>query len=402
ELANAFSPAVADGGFLLGASAAGSFGAGMGRTVVPLLAVTGLGATPFEVGVLVAAQTVAFVVIGLPAGAIVDRLRKRRMMIAMDLLRLSLGLTLLGLWLAGLLGTGLLIALVALTGCASVFFDVAAMAYLSELVGRAGLGPANGSLQGVSSATSVGAPAAAGGLVTVIGAALTAAGSALGYAISAVLLSRIRHCEPGTEARPWRLVLADTRDGLRWAVGLRTGRAFTLCTTGVNLALAARAAVLVIFLLELGFDPVEIGIATAASGAGGVLAAVGPARGGARGCARLLLWTQAPAVLVPLAAGSGAAALLLVCLGMAVSSYGATRYNLAQLTMGQLACPPGMLGAVSASNRFLVWLTLPVGGLIGGTLATYLPVAAVLWVTTAVQLASALPLLRRRERQGGA
>ncbi|HET9143601.1 MFS transporter, partial [Actinophytocola sp.] len=106
----------------------------MSRTAVPLLAVTGLGATPFEVGVLVAAQTVAFVIIGLPAGAIVDRLRKRRMMIAMDLLRLGLGVTMLGLWWTGLLGTGLLIAVVAATGCASVFFDVAAMAYLSQLV----------------------------------------------------------------------------------------------------------------------------------------------------------------------------------------------------------------------------------------------------------------------------
>jgi hypothetical protein len=77
---------------------------------------------------------------------------------------------------------------------------------------------------------------------------------------------------------------------------------------------------------------------------------------------------------------------------MAVSSYGATRYNLAQLTVGQLASPPGMLGAASASNRFLVWVTLPAGGLLGGAFGSVVPVSAVLWVTTAVQVASALPL----------
>ncbi|HEU5472904.1 MAG TPA: MFS transporter [Actinophytocola sp.] len=379
---------------MLGATAAGSFGAGVGRTAVPLLAVTALGATPFEVGVLLAAQTIAFVVIGLPAGAVVDRVRKRRTMIAMDLLRMGLGAVLLLLWWAGLLGVGALIVLVALIGCASVFFDVAALAYLTQLVGRHRLGPANGGLQGVSSATSVGAPVAAGGAAALVGAAATTAGVALGYAVSAVLLGRIRHREPPPEARPWRSVWADTGRGLRCAVGTPTMRGLALCTAGVNVALSARAAVLVIFLLELGFGPTEIGIATAASGAGGVLAALGPGRVAPANLWWLLVWTQALGALVPLAAGPGA--LTLVCLGMAVSSYGATRYNLAQLTTGQLASPPGMLGAVSASNRFLVWATLPVGGLLGGALGCVLPVTGVLWVTTALQVAAILPLVRLR------
>jgi MFS family permease len=379
----------ADQRFLLGASAAGSFGAGMGRTAIPLLAVTTLGASTFEVGVLTVAQTVAFVVVGLPAGAIVDRVRKRQTMIAMNLVRLALSAVLIGLWSAGLLGIGALVVLVALMGCATVFFDVAAMAWLSHLVGRDGLLAANGQLQGVSSATSVGAPATAGGLVTIIGAAFTTVGVSVGYAVTAVLLGRLPPREDRPESRPWRQVWAETGEGVRYMFGTDVTRAIALCTAGVNLALAARAAVLVIFLLQLGFGPAQIGIATAASGFGGVLAAV---------CAgssmelhrswRVLLYSQAVAVLVPLA--TGRYALALVCAGMAASSYGATSYNIAQITFFQQACPVELLGRVSASNRFLVWATLPAGGLLGGVLGSYLPITEVLWLATVAQVASAV------------
>jgi MFS family permease len=386
---------LSDQRFLLGASAAGSFGAGIGRTAIPLLAVTTLGASPFEVGVLNVAQTAAFVVIGLPAGAIVDRVRKRQTMITMNLVRLALSAAVIVLWQADLLDIGWLVVLVALMGCATVFFDVAAMAWLSRLAGRDGLLAANGQLQGVSSATSVGAPVTAGSLASMVGAALTTVGVSVGYALTAVLLGRVRPREERAEPRPWRQLWTETADGLRYV--FRTDRAIGMCTAGVNVAQAARAAVLVIFLLQLGFSAGEIGIATAASGIGGVLAAVGSASVAPRLVWRVLLCTQAVAVLVPLAAGE--CALALVCLGMAVSSYGATRYNVAQMTYFQLSCPAELLSRVSASNRFLVWAALPAGGLLGGILGTYLPVTAVLWVATAAQIASAmagaLPLHQR-------
>lgn len=374
--------------FLLGASAAGSFGAGIGRTAIPLLAVTALGATPFEVGVLQVAQTAAFIVIGLPAGAIVDRVRKRQTMIAMNLVRLALSAALIVLWQAGLLDFTSLVVLVALMGAATVFFDIAAMACLSHLVGPDGLLAANGQLQGVSSATSVGAPVTAGSLANVIGAALTTFGVSIGYAVSAFLIGRIRPREVRAEPRPWRQVWSETGQGLRYVFGTETLRAIGWCTAGVNVAQAARATVLVIFLVQLGFSPGEIGIATAASGIGGVLAAVGSTTAALHQVWRVLLWSQAVAVLVPLAAGDYA--LALVCAGMAVSSYGATRYNIAQITFFQRSCPAELLGRVSASNRFLVWAALPAGGLLGGALGTYLPITAVLWLVTAAQLASAM------------
>lgn len=375
--------------FLLGASAAGSFGAGIGRTALPLLAVTTFGATPLEVGVLTAAQTVAFIIVGLPAGAIVDRVRKRQTMIAMNLVRLTLSVAVVVLCFAGLLGIGWLIVLVTLMGGATVFFELAALASLAHLAGRDGLLAVNGQLQGISSATSVGAPATAGGLVTIVGAALTTVGVTVGYAVTAVLLGRIRPHEERAEPRPWRQVWSETGEGLRHTFGTEAMRGISLCTVGVNLAHAARAAILVIFLLQLGFGPGEIGVAAAASGIGGVIAAFcSAAPVSMPRIWRVLLWTQAAAVLVPLA--SGELAIVLVCAGMVASSYGATRYNIAQVTFFQQSCPPDLLGRVSAANRFLVWATLPAGALLGGILGAYLPVTAVLWLATAASVASAV------------
>jgi len=119
-----------------------------------------------------------------------------------------------------------------------------------------------------------------------------------------------------------------------------------------------------------------------------VLAALGPASTELPRVWRVLVCSQAVAVLVPLAAGQFA--LALVCAGMAASSYGATRYNIAQITYFQQSCPSELIGRVSASNRFLVWATLPAGGLLGGVLGSYLPVTAVLWLATGAQVASAV------------
>lgn len=388
----------ADLRLMLGASAGGLVGAAVGRTAIPLLAVTMLHATAFDVGMLTAAQTVAFLLIGLPAGAIVDRVRRRQTMIAMDVVRAGLTASVIVLMPAGLLNMGTLIAIAALLGCATVFFDVAAMAYLPHLVERDQLRGANGRLQAINSASSVGGPATAGAMVGMIGAAVTTAATGAGYAVSAMLLSRIRHREAPPEPRPWRGLAGSAWEGLRYVFRDDALRAIALCTASVNLALAVRSAVLVLFLVDLAFSPGEIGIAMAAAGLGGVLAAIGSATATMRRIWGVLLGTQAFAVLIPLAGGEHA--LIVVSIGLAASSYGAARYNIAQLTFRQLSCPPELLGRVGASNRFLVWSTLPIGGLLGGALGTYLSITTVLWLVAAGQVASVLWLTRFRREHG--
>lgn len=103
---------------------------------MPVLAVVILGASEFHVGVLTASATAAFLLIGLPAGAWVDRWLKRRVMIAADLVRAAAMLSVPLLWWMDLLQIWHLYAVAGVLGPATVFFDVAYRSYVPVLPRR--------------------------------------------------------------------------------------------------------------------------------------------------------------------------------------------------------------------------------------------------------------------------
>ncbi|MCX5197099.1 MFS transporter [Streptomyces sp. NBC_00249] len=129
---------------------------------------------PGQVGLLTALSTVAFLLIGLPCGAWVDRMRRRPVMIAADLLRAALLLSVPAAWLLGVLTIGQLYGVVLLTGAATVFYDVSAQSHLPQLVGRHHLARANSLLATVDAAAQIGGRSVAGLLITLLPAAPTA------------------------------------------------------------------------------------------------------------------------------------------------------------------------------------------------------------------------------------
>src|SRR4051794_19038773 len=172
------------------------FGTQLSMLALPVLAVRVLDATPFQMGLLGTCEFLAFLVIGLPAGAWVDRWRKQRVLVFNDLVR---GLALATLPLAWALdaltfGQMLLVALV--VGCCTVFFDVAYQSYLPDIVEPDDIGEGNAKLQAVQSVAMIGGPAAGGGLIKLIGP--PPAGGARGpdLLLVAVLGSRVPHRDP--------------------------------------------------------------------------------------------------------------------------------------------------------------------------------------------------------------
>src|SRR6185369_17721159 len=115
---------------LFAGDTASQFGTFVGNTAVPLLAAVTLSATPFEMGLLTAAQTLAFLLLGLPAGVWVDRLRRRSVMLTADFVRFALLLSVPIAWWAGVLTLAQLLEIVLFVGVATVFFDVAYQSYL--------------------------------------------------------------------------------------------------------------------------------------------------------------------------------------------------------------------------------------------------------------------------------
>jgi hypothetical protein len=364
-------------------------GTAMAAAGVPLLAVTVLHASTFAVAALTAAAYLPWLVIGLPAGAWVDRLPIRPVMITCDVISALLYASLPAAAWAGVLTVRRVLVAALLAGSAGVVFATAYQALLPALVSTEELVEGNAKLQGSASVAAIGGRSAAGLAAGAAGAAALLFNAA-SFLVSAACLLRIRadvapH-RPDPRARP-TTVRADVAQGLRFIARDPYLRPLTLYAAVANLAYTGSTALLVVFLVRVaGFGPAAVGLLLGTASAGGVLGAV-LARRLARwlGTARaLLLGTGAAggfSLLIPLS-GTGPRAVLYVA-GSAVASGGIAVSNIIGGSFRQAYCPSAMLGRITASMRFLVFGTIPLGALIAGSLATALGTRPALWVILA-------------------
>jgi MFS family permease len=351
----------------------------VGQLAVPLVAATALAATPWEMGLLTAATTAAFLVVGLPAGALLDRVRRRPVMIAADLARFALLGSLPLAWWLDLLSFGQLLVVALLGGVATVFFDVAYQSVLPSVVGREGLVDGNTKLESTRAGAHAAGPALGGGLVQLVGAANAVLLDAVSFLISAAALARMRAPEQAPP-RSGRSLRTEIGEGLRYVLGHRLLRAITACTGTANLFGGAMMAVQVLYLAtELDLPAGAVGLVLSAAGVAGVAGAVTAGWWIRRlGQARVVVWALLVTGPLLLLVATGSPVWFAV--GLAAESYGAVLYNVAQVSFRQAICPDRLLGRMNASIRFLVWGTIPLGGLLGGALGELLGLRATLLV----------------------
>lgn len=394
--------------------ALGQLGAQLTGLALPVFAVQHLGANEWQMGALGAAETAAFLVIGLPAGAWIDRMRKRRVLITADLVRAVVLATVVALALTGHASMGVLYGAALVLSCASVFFDIAHQSYVPALVGLEHVVEGNSKLQATQSVAMVAAPAIGGALLRVISAPLLIVVNVVTYVVSAFAVGRIRHVEdlPARgEHPPLRAAIAE---GLRFVVRQPLLRRIVACTGLGNLFHAVGEALVVLYALRhLGLDPAGLGLVFSAGAVGGLL--------GALLADRLARWVGegriipvsalffAPAyALTPLASplsDLGIPPEVPLVAGGALLSFWVVVYNVAQVSFRQRLCPPTLLGRMNASVRFVVWGSMPLGALLGGWLGSTVGVLPTLWfavagVTLAAVPVLASPLLGMRELPG--
>lgn len=382
---------------LLAGAAAGQLGAQVTLVALPLVAVLELDAPAFQVGLLTAAETAAFLLVGLPAGAWVDRMRKLPLMIRADVVRALAMASIPLAAVTGVLTMAQLYVVALVTGVATVFFDVAHQSFLPQLLPKDQLVSGNGALETIRSSAQVAGPGIGGGLVQLLGAALAIVTDAAGYALSALFLWRIKRPESLPERQPDASLRRDIGEGLRFVCGHRLLRVIAVATGLGNFFAAVLMATQSVFLVRvLGLAPGVVGLVLAASALGGLAGALCAGRLAARlGQARLIwlssLVTGPFALLWPLSGrGAGAA---LFALGSGVVFFGAVVYNVAQVSFRQTLCPPRLLGRMNATLRFLMWGTLPLGALAGGALAEAFGARGALVWCAAGFLVVPLPLL---------
>ena len=369
---------------LWGGETVSELGSQVSLLAIPLLAVRTLHATTFEMGLLTAASTAAFLVVGLPAGVWVDRMRKRRVMIGADLGRmLALGSIPIAYAVGGLTLAQLFVVTLA-SGILTVFFDVAYQSYLPTLVGREHLVEGNAKLTGSAQVAAVAGPSVAGGLVQAVGSSAAVTLDSVSV-VSAVAVGAIGAPEPKPvvpEGGHPRLVRG-IGEGLRFVFGNALLRAIAATTATSNLFSGIAAAVEIVFLVrQVHASPGVIGLLFTMGGVGGVVGAfsAGPiARrfGGARATI-IGIAASVGALLIPLTMpGAG---LLYFGFGMLLVGFSATVYNVNQVSFRQRLCPDRLLGRMNATMRFVVWGVLPIGALIGGVLGSVFGLRTTLWV----------------------
>ena len=375
-----------------------STGTAMALVGVPLLVVAALHASTFAVSALTAAEYVPWLLIGLPAGAWVDRLPARPLMIGCDLVSALLFASLpLAAWL-GVLTVGQVLAVVLLAGASNVLFSTAYQVCLTGLVDGADLLEGNAKLQGSAQVASVSGRGLAGLAAQAVGYAPALLFNAGSFLVSAACLLAIRTARPAVPRRA-TTVRAEVAAGARFIVADPLLRRLTIYPAVANMAWAGSSSLLVLFLVRVvGISSAGVGLLMATSGIGGIGGAIA-ARPAARrlGTARALLLfdlgAELLALLIPLT-GRGPAVAWYVA-GAAVLSAGSTGGNIIVASFRQSYCPPAMLGRVVASQRFVAFGAIPLGALLAGGLGTVLGVRAALWILLAGFALSGTILLTR-------
>ncbi|MER5360805.1 MFS transporter [Streptomyces sp. NPDC002785] len=369
---------------------------------LPLFAVSVLHLSVAQAALTPFALNAPFLVLSLPAGALIDRRRRRAVLLACNAVQAGVfGLLVLIAWLHQL-SFALLMLLLVISGCALVFFQVAYTTYLPSLISDPDeLHRGNSRLYLSESASKTLGPVAAGPLVSLLGPLVTIAVNAGSFLVSFAAIKAIGHREPEPEATPVE------REGMIREI--REGLSFVLRHPWLEPVLSAGAiyvfffsvleASLVLYLhYTWGMSAGAIGLVLGLAGLGYPVGSLLSKRimdriGTSRALILSLVVNILGCVAMPVFGSVGWTVGLIA--GGIMQAFGDAVFGPISLTLRQRVTPPGLLGRVNSVQRFLLWGMVPLGSLTASALISLDGLATALW-TGGVGTALCLPALARR------
>lgn len=385
--------------------AVSGFGTAITTLALQTLVLVTLDGGAAQVGWLNSARWLPYLLFGLVVGALVDRVRRRPVMVATDLARASLlGLIPLA-WAFDVLTFPLLLVVVLLFGTVSLVNDAASMSFVPRLVPRLQLQRAHARLDGASAVAQTAGPAIAGVLIRIVGAPLAVLVDALTYLFSAAMVASLRGIAEPATASPAppsaRRLALEVRDGARWAYG---GSGLRRLAISTHVWFAGQAVLLVLVVpygyLQLDLTPFELGFVFAIAGLGALVGAVTSTvvglrlgAGGAIICSRSV---SALGVIVMLGAASvpvGWAGAALLAAGQLCHGWAMGTSNSHEMSLRQERTPDELQARTNTTlrslNRAVIVVVSPVAGLLADQvgLRPVLASAAVIFVAAALMLA---------------
>lgn len=363
--------------WLWGSSLVANVGDGILLAAGPLL-VTTLTREPFAVAFATFVQWLPAVIVGVPAGAIVDRVDRRRLAIVVNVVRAAVLGTLAATIATGVVSLPILYVALFLLASAESFSDNAHGALLATSVPKDRLGVANSRLTGTQTLVNDLAGPPIGALLIGLGLMVPFAVTAISMAGAAIIVARM--AAPRREVREEHPIVREIADGARWLWHHPPVRALALTIFFFNVTYGAAFSIYVLLAKErLGLSDVGFGLLLTATAVGGLIASAAyPALERRFSLADLMRGGFAIETLTHLVL---ATTTLPVVAGITMTVFGAHTlvWNTTSTTVRQRAVPSSLLGRVTSVHMLANRGGLVIGALIGGLLALQLGLTAPFW-----------------------
>ncbi|MEE6263916.1 MFS transporter [Plantactinospora sonchi] len=365
---------------------------------LPLMAILILGASPAQLGYLAAAASLPYLLLGVHAGALVDRVEDRkRVLVAADLFRALLLLSVpAAFWMTGLTMVHLY-AVAFLTGSLGVLFNVSASSLFPVLMPRTQFVEGNSLLRGSFSFSWVAGPGIGGFIVQAASAPIALVLDAISFLGSALLLGSIRPAEP---ARDHNRAKVRVIAGLSYLLTHPVLRPRVLSTTALNFCYTMYSTVLLLFAArELRLSPVMIGLAIGAGAVGALVGSVLTARVSRRigiGPALILGSIVYPGVLllIPAAPDSNQwIAAAIIAAAEFLSGMGLMLLDITGTSLQQAITPEHMLARITGASMALISGARPLAALVAGGLGTWLGLGNTISLAAALGILSTVILI---------
>jgi MFS family permease len=382
---------------LWGASTVWALSAEVTELALPSLAILGFGASPAQAGLLIAAPWLTFLVVGLPAGALVDQLPRRRVMVFADLGRFAALVSVPAAFALGQLNLLWLYAVAAVTSVLGVFSQVAYRSSLPALVSRDELLDGNAKLTLGEGAAKVAGPSLSGVLIQGVGASAALLASAGTSLISALLVSRLPNDQPVWRPPGLESVTRAAREGLAFVLGQPALRRIVAINTLGNLGTGIVDGVALVFAYRhLQLDAATVGFAAAVGSAGFLISASASSRitrglgPGLTLAVSSLVYSAAPFALLLGPLGYPLAAVMVWRLLYGVSL---PPYDVNAATIRQAVTPDRLQGRAIAAINTIGWGALGLGPVLGGVLGERIGILPTILIGAVACVLAVIPAL---------
>ncbi len=383
--------------FLWGGTTVSLIGTQVSNLALPMVALIILNAGAMEVGILKAAENVAFPLLGLFAGVMADRLNPRRIMIAADISRFLL-LSIVPLaYVLGILNIYVLLFVATTMGVSAVFYNISFSTYVAHIVDREELVEGNSKLNVSESIAQFIGPMLGGSLIAIIGAVKSLLIDVMSYLFSVVTLFMAKQPQQPNYVIDNQQTKAikgsigkDIKEGLVFVLSSKTLRTLTIATGFANLGHSITQPMLLVYAYKrLGLGTEQMGIILAIGSIGIFLGALIASKISQRfGLGKSLFFSMGfvgiAAVILPVAILGNP--VIVLSMSWFMICFADMIYNINQFTLRQLLTPIELQGRMNATVRLVIFGVMPIGSVLGGAIATYFGAAASLVVGGAAYL----------------